>query len=81
MTAIIYPFHTSFKEWASGIQRNLTSLSFPLEAPNEDKWWHWAQEVVRLNPSIQIPLPTKEVYPKVKDWYNWALFFVNNINS
>lgn len=80
MSTILLPINITFKEWASQIRINITSIDIPLPPSDGKDWIGWASQVVYNNQLTNVPLPTFHAYPKLEDWRKWAAYFVNSVS-
>ena len=80
MSDFLYPIKIDFVEWASQIRILAPNYSFPNPEKEED-WRDWAAQVINSNSLSQIPIPTKQIYPKTEDWRKWAAFLLGTITN
>lgn len=70
--------HIPFQTWAQMQAFLQPGLGWPSPAPPVEEWWEWAENVsystntILANVLMNVPLPTKEMYPTTDHWRVWA---------
>lgn len=77
---IILPLNIEFKFWTEVLRRTLTGYNIPI-LDNNQTWWDWADQLVRINSFTDCPKALKEIYPLEENWRDWAAFFVKFAES
>jgi hypothetical protein len=81
MTLIaVLPLRVPFKEWAHQLRVATPGFYFPI-AWDVSEWRGWGEEVVLTNNFVNVPIPTKNVYPEEDDWRRWGAFLIQTIYS
>lgn len=71
--------HIAFTMWAKKMIPilNLINISVP---KSDDLWREWVLNLKILNPNLNIPNPTDELYPGKEGWIKWGNLFILNLN-
>lgn len=74
----VLPLRLEFAPWTEQLRIATPGFYFPVLLDNED-WWGWGEQVVLSNNFTNVPIPTRNVFPKKDDWRRWGAFLIQSL--